>query len=71
MYKRSVVGRLNGVGSFGKSYVSMQNLKFNTQNKNADSSVSIATGYELGAPGMESHWGFRFSEPIHPALGPT
>jgi hypothetical protein len=35
------------------------------------SSVSIATGYGLGGPGIESWWGCNFSHTSRPALGPT
>jgi hypothetical protein len=36
-----------------------------------DSSVSIATGYGLDCPGIESRWGRGFSHTSRPALGPT
>jgi hypothetical protein len=36
-----------------------------------DSSVSIATGYWLDGPGIESRWGRDFSYTSRPALGPT
>jgi hypothetical protein len=36
-----------------------------------DSVVGIATGYELGGPGMESQWGRDFQHLPRPALGPT
>ena len=36
-----------------------------------DSSVSIATRYGLGGPGIESRWGRDFPHPSIPALGPT
>jgi hypothetical protein len=35
------------------------------------SSVSIATGYGLDGPGIESQWGRDFSHTSRPALGPT
>ena len=33
--------------------------------------VGIATGYELGSPGIESRWGRDFPHLSRPALGPT
>jgi hypothetical protein len=36
-----------------------------------DSSVSIATGYGLNGPGIESRWGRDFPHLSRPALGPT
>jgi hypothetical protein len=36
-----------------------------------DSSVGIATRYELDGPGIESRWGRYFQHPTRPALGPT
>jgi hypothetical protein len=36
-----------------------------------DSSVSIATGYGLDGPGIESGWGRDFSHLSRAALGPT
>ena len=33
------------------------------------SSVSIATGYGLDGPGIESRWGARFSAPVQPGPG--
>jgi hypothetical protein len=36
-----------------------------------DSSVSIATGYRLGGPGIESWCGRDFPHLFRPALGPT
>jgi hypothetical protein len=36
-----------------------------------DSSVGIATRYELDAPGIESWWGRDFKHPYRPVLGPT
>jgi hypothetical protein len=36
-----------------------------------DSSVGIATGYELDGPGIESRWGRDSSRTSRPALGPT
>jgi hypothetical protein len=36
-----------------------------------DSSVSIATGYGLDGPGIESRWRRDFSHLSKPALGPT
>jgi len=35
------------------------------------SSVSIATGYGLDRPGIESRWGRDFTHLSRPALGPT
>ena len=35
------------------------------------SSVSIATGYGLGGPGIESRWGRDFPNVSRPTLGPT
>jgi hypothetical protein len=36
-----------------------------------DSSVGIATRYELDGPGIESRWGRDFQHPSRPVLGPT
>ena len=36
-----------------------------------DSVVSIATGYGLDDPGIESQWGQDFPRLSRPALGPT
>jgi hypothetical protein len=36
-----------------------------------DSSVSIATRYELDGPGIESRWQRDFPHPFSSALGPT
>ena len=36
-----------------------------------DSSVGIATRYELDGPGIESRWGRDFPHPSIPALRPT
>jgi hypothetical protein len=36
-----------------------------------DSSVGIATDYELDGPGIESRWGCDFLHTSRPALGPT
>ena len=36
-----------------------------------DSVVSIATGYGLDGPGIESRWGLDFPHLSGPALGPT
>jgi hypothetical protein len=36
-----------------------------------NSSVGIATRYELDSPGIESRWGRDFQHPSRPALGPT
>jgi hypothetical protein len=36
-----------------------------------DSSVGIATRYELDGPGIESRWGRDFPDPFRPALGHT
>jgi hypothetical protein len=36
-----------------------------------DSSVSIATGYGMDGPGIESRWGRDFSHTSRPALRPT
>jgi hypothetical protein len=35
-----------------------------------DSSVGIATGYELDGPGIESWWGRDFSHTSRPTLRP-
>jgi hypothetical protein len=35
-----------------------------------DSSVGIATGYELDVPGIESRWERDFPQSFRPALGP-
>jgi len=34
-----------------------------------DSAVSIATGYGLDGPGIESRWRARFSAAVHPGPG--
>ena len=34
-----------------------------------DSSVGIATGYELESPGIESRWGARFTAPVQTGPG--
>ena len=34
-----------------------------------DSIVSIATCYRLNGPGIESHWGVRFSAPVQASPG--
>jgi len=34
-----------------------------------DSSVGIATRYGLDGPGIESHWGVRYSAPVHTGPG--
>jgi hypothetical protein len=34
-----------------------------------ESSVGIATRYELGGPGIEFRWGARFSAPVQTVLG--
>jgi hypothetical protein len=34
-----------------------------------DSSVGIATRYELGGPGIESQWGAKFSAPVQTGPG--
>ena len=36
-----------------------------------DSSVGIATRYELDGPGIECQWGRYFQHPSRPAVGPT
>jgi hypothetical protein len=36
-----------------------------------DSSVGIATRYELDGPGIEFRWGRDFQHRSRPALGPT
>jgi hypothetical protein len=36
-----------------------------------NSSVGIATGYELDGPGIKSQWGRDFSHTSRPALGLT
>ena len=36
-----------------------------------DSSVGVATRYELDGPGIESRWGRDFPHPSRPALGPA
>ena len=36
-----------------------------------DSTVSIATFYELESPGIESQWWRELSQPPRPALGPN
>jgi hypothetical protein len=36
-----------------------------------DSSVGIATRYELDGPGIESRWERDYQHPSTPALGPT
>ena len=36
-----------------------------------DSSVGIATRYELDGPGIGTGWGRDFPHPSRPALGPT
>jgi hypothetical protein len=36
-----------------------------------DSSLGIATRYELDGPGIESQWGRDFQHTSRPALGPT
>jgi hypothetical protein len=36
-----------------------------------DSSVGIATRYEMDGPGIESHWERDFPHLSKPALGPT
>jgi hypothetical protein len=41
------------------------------QHVGRDSSVGIATYYELDGPGIESRWGRDFPHPSRPALGPT
>ena len=40
-------------------------------NMGRDSSVGIATRYELDGPGTESQWGRDSPHPSRPALGPT
>jgi hypothetical protein len=42
-----------------------------TFNVGCDSTVSIATGYKLDGPGIESRWGRDFQHQSRPALGPT
>jgi hypothetical protein len=42
-----------------------------SHNIGRDSSVGIATRYELDGPGIESWWGWGFQHPSRPALGPT
>jgi hypothetical protein len=36
-----------------------------------NSSVGIATLYEMDGPGVESRWGRKFSNPSRQALGPA
>jgi hypothetical protein len=36
-----------------------------------DNSVSLVTRYGLEGPGIETHWGVRFSAPVQTALEPT
>jgi hypothetical protein len=45
-------------------------LSFNLEG-GPNSSVSIATGYGLDGPGIESRWGRDFSHLSRPTLGPT
>jgi hypothetical protein len=48
--------------------------KLNTGNMldwRRDSSVGIAAGYRLDAPGIKSRWWRNFSHMSRPALGPT
>jgi hypothetical protein len=40
-----------------------------TQKVDRDSSVGIATRYELDGPGIESRWGARFSAPVQTGPG--
>jgi len=40
-------------------------------NGGPDSSVGIATRYELEGPGIESRWGRDSLHPFRPAVGPT
>jgi hypothetical protein len=42
-----------------------------TYNVGRDSSVGIATRYELDGPGIEFRWGRDFLQPSRPVLGPT
>ena len=41
------------------------------RSRGRDSSVGIATLYELGGPGIESRWGQDFPHLSRPSLGPT
>jgi hypothetical protein len=46
-------------------------LYYTIQFVGSDSSVGIATRYQLDGPGIESRWGRGFQHPSRPALGPT
>jgi len=40
-----------------------------TNQRGPASVVGIATGYELGGPGIKSRWGARFSSPVQTGPG--
>jgi hypothetical protein len=42
---------------------------YSLHNVGRDSSVGIATGYEVDGPGIESRWGRDFPHPSRPAVG--
>jgi hypothetical protein len=45
--------------------------KISYEKVGGDSSVGIATSYELDGPGIESRWGQDLQHPSRLALGPT
>ena len=49
----------------------MFNVAYMAVGVGRDSSVGIATRYELDGPGIESRWGRDFQHQSRPALGPT